>query len=279
MATTYKIKHYLHKQSKKAFTLIELAIVLVIIGLIAGGVLVGQDLIRSAEISATVKQVQNFNAAVATFRTKYNAIPGDMGYSIAESFGFNVTGAPGSTAAPGFRDGNFIITDSSSGTEPYGETLLFWQDLRKANLISDISDPGTFNSATHAATTVTQLQSFLPAAKVGKNNHFIVFGLPSEGLNYYQIIRMEGFNAATPAYTNLNLGLSGNQAFNIDAKLDDGRPNTGIVTALTGNSSPNNNPTSIDGNEGTCASDNVSSAVYSTGNASGFDCSVKIRMQ
>jgi prepilin-type N-terminal cleavage/methylation domain-containing protein len=60
------------------FTLIELSIVLVIIGLIVGGVLVGQDLIKAAEIRATISQYEKYNAAMNTFRTKYNGMPGDL---------------------------------------------------------------------------------------------------------------------------------------------------------------------------------------------------------
>jgi len=59
------------------FTLIELSIVLVIIGLLAGGILVGRDLIRAAEIQRQVKQLQEYQLAFTTFKTKYNCIPGD----------------------------------------------------------------------------------------------------------------------------------------------------------------------------------------------------------
>jgi prepilin-type N-terminal cleavage/methylation domain-containing protein len=59
------------------FTLIELSIVLVIIGLISAGVLIGRDLIRAAEIRAAVTQLQNIELALSTFKLKYNCIPGD----------------------------------------------------------------------------------------------------------------------------------------------------------------------------------------------------------
>ncbi len=59
------------------FTLIELSIVLVIIGLIVGGVMVGQNLIFAAEIRKQVKQVQEYTLAYNTFKLKYGCIPGD----------------------------------------------------------------------------------------------------------------------------------------------------------------------------------------------------------
>ena len=60
-----------------AFTLIELSIALTFIGLIVGGVLVGQDLIKAAQIRAQVTQFEKWNQAVNTFRGKYNCLPGD----------------------------------------------------------------------------------------------------------------------------------------------------------------------------------------------------------
>ncbi len=62
---------------RHGFTLIEISIVLVIIGLIVGGILVGRDLIRLAELRADISAVNKFDAAANTFRLKYNCIPGD----------------------------------------------------------------------------------------------------------------------------------------------------------------------------------------------------------
>jgi len=59
------------------FTLIELSIVLVIIGLIIGGILVGRDLVHAAEIRAVAKDLQSYETAYNTFRLKYNCLPGD----------------------------------------------------------------------------------------------------------------------------------------------------------------------------------------------------------
>ncbi|MEJ0010791.1 MAG: prepilin-type N-terminal cleavage/methylation domain-containing protein [Alphaproteobacteria bacterium] len=74
-----------------AFTLVELAIVLVIIGLLVGGVLVGADLITSAKINATVSDLQSYTTAATTFRDKYNGIPGDLFLPKAQQAGLTVS--------------------------------------------------------------------------------------------------------------------------------------------------------------------------------------------
>ena len=63
---------------KSGFTLIELSIVLVILGLLVGGILVGADLIQAARIRAQISDFQAINTGAATFQLKYNALPGDM---------------------------------------------------------------------------------------------------------------------------------------------------------------------------------------------------------
>jgi prepilin-type N-terminal cleavage/methylation domain-containing protein len=115
------------------FTLIELSIVLVIIGLIVGGVLVGQDLIKAAEIRATVAQIEKYNAAVNTFKIKFNGLPGDLNSVNAAAFGF--TGRDGSQ---GRGDGNGLIEGYNAGVvrEAFTqEAGILWNDLSVANLI------------------------------------------------------------------------------------------------------------------------------------------------
>ena len=62
---------------KKGFTLVELAIVLVIIGLLIGGILAAQSMIQTARLQAQIRQINEFDIAVSNFVTKYNSIPGD----------------------------------------------------------------------------------------------------------------------------------------------------------------------------------------------------------
>ncbi|HEY4309009.1 MAG TPA: prepilin-type N-terminal cleavage/methylation domain-containing protein [Pirellulales bacterium] len=209
------------------FTLIELSIVLVIIGLIVGGVLVGQDLIKAAEIRATVGQVEKYNAAVNTFRTKYNGIPGDLVYTQASAFGL-VLPAAGITSGggTGLGDGNGLIQDTASANAPIGEPLIFWQHLSTASLI-DGSLGTNITSGAVIATSGTVSQ-YLPSAKLGRGNYWVVGS--DTGTNYYILGGVTSISSTAYTYS---LALTPIESYNIDVKLDDGAPDTGIVQART----------------------------------------------
>jgi prepilin-type N-terminal cleavage/methylation domain-containing protein len=226
--------HLFHSRTHRpaaGFTLIELSIVLVIIGLIVGGVLVGQDLIKAAEIRATVGQVEKYNAAVNTFRTKYNGIPGDLLGSQATAFGVCITANCAGTT--GLGDGNGLINDTASSTTSagIGEPLLFWQELSNASLIDGSLGQGVVTAgALPANLTSSTVASYFPVAKLGRGNYWLV-GNNGAGVNEFLLT---GFGT-TPDTTTGVYTLAGQltpiESYNIDVKLDDGAPNTGIVQA------------------------------------------------
>ena len=80
------------------FTLIELAIVLVIIGLLLGGVLRGQELINSAKVKNMARDFQNVQVYIYGYQDKYKALPGDDAASVAH---LGATATPGSTGTLG----------------------------------------------------------------------------------------------------------------------------------------------------------------------------------
>jgi len=114
----------MQKVSKESgFTLVEIAIVLVIIGLLLGGVLKGQEMIKNAEIRGVITDVSGITTALYAYRDRYNAIPGD------DRGGALHTGVSGSDG-----DGDGIVLNVSGGAT--AEETNFFAHLRAVNLLT-----------------------------------------------------------------------------------------------------------------------------------------------
>jgi prepilin-type N-terminal cleavage/methylation domain-containing protein len=284
------------------FTLIELSIVLVIIGLIVGGVLVGQDLIRAAEIRATISQIEKYNTAVNTFRGKYNAIPGDLNSATATTFGFT---ARGSNAGEG--DGNGVIegiTSNASGVNngylQGGETTTFWVDLSVGNPSTPMNINLIDGSFTQAApsggfTVASGSQaSYWPAAKLGRGNYVYVWS--SNGTNYFGLAPITSVAAGVPTMGSASMTIQ--QAYQIDKKVDDGYPATGSVMAVWGGNTagtaiaantavPTAGTNTVNGvanaslSSTSCydSTNNVYALSYGGNNGAGATCAISFRFQ
>lgn len=217
----------IHPVKEAGFTLVELAIVLVIIGLIIGGVLAGQSLIKAAELRALITQIGNYNTAVNTFRLKYNAMPGDMRPADAARFGLAA-----SAGGTGLGDSNRLIQDPAGTNTPIGEILLFWRHLSEAELINGSYGQDITVSTAQAPGTIVVENDF-PPAKSGSGS--VIVGSDA-GKNYFGLLGLS--NGATGGavgvanyYPIRTPSISGLDAYNIDQKMDDGRPLLGRVQA------------------------------------------------
>lgn len=227
--------HVNHRGS--GFSLVELSIVLVILGLLTGGILGGQALIRAAELRAVTKEYEQWVTAAHAFRTKYFAVPGDM-LNATRFWGRADNGTfSGQCADPLTNTGTGTQTCNGNG-DGYvnlngmlpNETFRFWQHLANAGLIpgqySGVAGPGSFlhhirdenypDSKTGGA-------GWFPAAWVDYPGSASVFA--GDFGNYLHI--------GTPIADQhpYNAYAKPEEAWSIDTKIDDGKPATGKVRA------------------------------------------------
>jgi len=189
------------------FTLIEIAIVLVIVGLLLGGLLRGQELINAARVRNLAAQLQGVKIAYLGFQDRYRALPGDVPADVANA---NIPGNPGgcgaTTGTPVFC-GNGVIDPA--------ENALAWNQLSHANFISGsyVGSVGT-----------TQTTPVVPDSTNTPSNPYGGFLQLASDTDYGDVV-----SASPPALLNLKTGGNVPSAVlaELDRKIDDGVPGTG----------------------------------------------------
>ena len=119
------------KRNQSGFTLIEIAIVLVIIGLLLGGVLKGQELINSAKVKNLALDFKNVPVLIYGYQDKFKSLPGDD--STADVH------VGGNLATAGVTLGNGTINGTWDSTTAADESVRFWQHVRLAGLTSGLT--------------------------------------------------------------------------------------------------------------------------------------------
>ncbi len=138
-------------KKQAGFTLVEIAIVMVIIGLLLGGVLKGREIITNAKIKNLENDFNGITAAIYNYQDRYRALPGD---DKGAKTRFTLTAAIGPTQGNGKIEGKF---DSTTDTD---ESRLFWLHMRNAGLVAgnatDAQQPtNAFNGLTGVTTGIT----------------------------------------------------------------------------------------------------------------------------
>ncbi len=196
----------------KAFTLVELSIVIVIIGLIIAGVTAGRALVRDAKLRSVVSQVNQYKVALDAFRLQYNALPGDM--TNATSYWNTTVTTTNGNGRNGIEWGGNVSTNESTRA---------WQHLSLAGLIN-----GNYAGTALSVGSVPGYN--IPQSPIVNGGYWFWANSPIQYLIFA--------GTSTPAGPSQAAIISGKEAASIDRKMDDGLPTTGLITYSNGQIPP-----------------------------------------
>lgn len=204
------VPHARHVQ--RGFTLVEIAVVLVIIGLLLGAILKGQELIENSRVKNAINDFNSVKAATYGYLDRYKALPGDDGpLATLTARGSSWSGI----TSAGNRDG-VVGAPANPFAAPTGEHLAFWQHLRAAGFLTgNPTDVG--------------------AAALGRNAFGGVTGVAS------LTTQLANFNNRAVCMSQV----PGKAATALDNQLDDGRPNSGTVRATQQAGAANTAPAAV----------------------------------
>ena len=202
-----EVQNYNSRQH--GFTLVEIAVVLVIIGLLLGAILQGTELIDNSRIKKASSDISSVSAAFVSYQDRYKRLPGDDGPNLAA---LTARGGDWATVTQ-FGNNNGVLTANLNNTwNGGGEHDNFWQHLRAAGYIAgNPADAG--------------------AASLPKNAFGGVMGITVQAMG-------GGLNGPKVCMSQV----PGKAAAALDLQLDDGLGNSGSIRATLGASGTNTNP-------------------------------------
>jgi prepilin-type N-terminal cleavage/methylation domain-containing protein len=198
------------KRNQSGFTLIEIAIVLVIIGLLLGGVLKGQELINSARVKNLATDFRNIPVYIYGYQDKFRALPGDDMQAASHVGGTGITVATCTSGSAGCNLGNGMIDGNWNDTTAGSESYLFWQQVRLAGLAAGSTD-------------TTQGIAYLPTNAAGG-----MIGIQSGSTTNPPIKDATG-QPIRGSYVICSTGILGKFAKQLDIQMDDGNTGTGSM--------------------------------------------------
>jgi prepilin-type N-terminal cleavage/methylation domain-containing protein len=204
------------KRNQSGFTLIEIAIVLVIIGLLLGGVLKGQELINSARVKNLATDFRNIPVFIYGYQDKFRALPGDQTQAALDAQ-FTPAGTATAATTPGTL-ANGVINGNWNDHLKASESYVFWQHIRLAGLA-----PGT----TAIPATGAVGDGYLPVNAAG-GEIGIQSGTSDATLTP---VKDTAGNAIRGSYIICSTGILGRFVKQLDAQVDDGNTGTGSLLA------------------------------------------------
>lgn len=203
---------------KRGFTLVELSIVLVIIGLLIGGILSAQSMLSTARVQSFVRQIQQFDAAVLNFKTKYNGLPGDtlsMGCVNADPLnkkcGNNIIDC-----------GFMACCSNSERTHEFNwEEANFWPHLQRSGFMA--GGP-TFSPTISGGLKLKGAVVNAPEMKIGKGIGALAYynRLSMSATDHYYLVSDFRLMETYPQYTQHQQSIPAIDVLAIDKKMDDG---------------------------------------------------------
>jgi type II secretory pathway pseudopilin PulG len=214
--------------NRKGFTLIEVALGIIVISLVAFGVIAIVTLIRSAQSKEVINQIQQMKTSMRTFRLQYNSVPGDL--KSAYRFFGEKCGEDSDDPHVGCNgDGNNCV-DSD---ERCSLSRAYKGELRKAFVHLNLSGSipkysyDIDSSDDHCEVGVTSPQSDIDGG-------FLIYSLKPKDL-YINFFSVEDFshNGTECEYKELSGSLNPRIAMEVDKKVDDGNGKKGTVQSIT----------------------------------------------
>ncbi len=214
---------------EKGFTLIEMSIVLIIIGLIIGGILKGQEVIESSRQKAIINQIDEVRASINTFADRYGALPGDYLRASERLRPDMVDGSGDGIIGAGDHGDASEIASEPANTEEHVE---FWNQLAAARLIS-----GT-RILTDASPDFFGEGSPFPESDIPGSGLTVLYGNYDIDTNIERRTHWLRIQKNLGDVGRATEAVSPKLMFGIDVKVDDGIGTDGTTRVLTGSGTP-----------------------------------------
>jgi len=213
--------NHIKPKNAEGFTLVELAIVMIIIGLLVGGVIKGFQMVQNAKVKAIVSQLESIRASTQSFRDAYSALPGDLTNARDRVANCNDT----TFCQNGNADSVVGTPGDNTAAAHEGENIQYWKHLSLANLLG-----GVVYDADPDAAPLEYAVHF-PESENKKGGYQVFFRLADDFTNNH-VIRLHSTVDATFSGTPGTYALTPSEIAQIDRTLDDSSPATGRIISL-----------------------------------------------